>query len=791
MFFLVQVWEGTLRHRRIFQWAGLAILAFSSCTNPFGLADTSRSTYHVVYNGNGNTGGTVPTDTSGYVIGQQVTVNFTQQPQKSGYNFYDWNTAPDGSGLSYQPGAVFSIGTSDVTLYAQWTVFPTYNVNYNINSGTTAGLKGTVPVDHGFYETGDSVTVLGNTGNLSLPGLYFVGWNTSANGLGTLYQAGSKFLMGTGNVTLYADWVQYTPYTVGYNSNSPQGKTASGVLPQDTNSYPEGASVILLSNTGGLSVSGYTFAGWSLQPSGGTIYSPGTTYVLPSAYPGQPVTFYAIWTTQSTYTVNYNNNGATSGSIPSDPNHYLSGSSAVVLSNSGDLAVLGKSFVGWNTAADGSGVNYQPQSLITIQNANITLYAQWLALSYTITYFGNGNDGGTVPTDGSNYTIGQSATIKTGSSLSKQGYTFVDWNTKADGTGVAYSAGQNITMGSQSLTLFAQWTPSVQTLTYASNPPNGSTVTGSIAAVQTTTGTSVTLPQSGYSIAGYTLTGWNTSADGSGVGYALGGTYDVQAGSVTLYAQWVTNQLQIIFNANGGTGSMPAEPAYTNQSGVLSANGFTSPPGYTFSGWNTQSNGSGTSYSNVGNYTMGDTSLTLYAQWSPISYTVTYQANGGTGTMAPQSEATQASFTLTTNSFTRAGYTFTGWVDQNAVSYSDGQSVTMPPYNLVLTAQWTPNSTASGITVTTPSIPTVTITGSSSARLSTSTTYSCTVTAGTPTAYQWYLNGNLVTGANSASWTPTVSPGVWHSGGTTNLVTCIVYFNNNLSYSGSLDVVVN
>ena len=197
-----------MRHRQRLPWAGLVFLAFSSCTNPFGLADTTRSTYQVLYSGNGNTGGTVPVDTSQYVVGQNATVNFTLQPQKTGYNFYDWNTAPDGSGLSYQPGATFIIGTSNVTLYAQWTVFPTYSVSYNFNTGTATGLQGTVPIDHGFYETGDSVTVLGNSGKLSLPGLYFVGWNTSANGLGTLYQAGSKFSMGTGNVILYADWVQ-------------------------------------------------------------------------------------------------------------------------------------------------------------------------------------------------------------------------------------------------------------------------------------------------------------------------------------------------------------------------------------------------------------------------------------------------------------------------------------------------------------------------------------------------------------------------------------------------------
>ncbi|HBX24438.1 MAG TPA: hypothetical protein DEF34_12535, partial [Desulfotomaculum sp.] len=67
------------------------------------------------------------------------------------------------------------MGSSNVTLYAQWTVLPTYTVNYDGNSNT----GGSPPTDSNAYYQGDTVTVLGNTGNLEKTGYTFTGWNTA------------------------------------------------------------------------------------------------------------------------------------------------------------------------------------------------------------------------------------------------------------------------------------------------------------------------------------------------------------------------------------------------------------------------------------------------------------------------------------------------------------------------------------------------------------------------------------------------------------------------------------
>ena len=122
--------------------------------------------------------------------------------------------------------------TSDVTLYAKWTI-NFYTVAYNGN-GNTAG---TVPVGPSSpYEYGATVTVLGNTGGLTRindggTSYRFTGWNTKADGSGSDQAEGSTFTMGASNVTLYAQW---TPYVL--RDTGPAG----GYIFYDKGSYFNG-----------------------------------------------------------------------------------------------------------------------------------------------------------------------------------------------------------------------------------------------------------------------------------------------------------------------------------------------------------------------------------------------------------------------------------------------------------------------------------------------------------------------------------------------------------------------
>src|SRR6202041_1297750 len=117
----------------------------------------------------------------------------------------------------------------------------------------------------------------------------------------------------------------------------------------------------------------------------------------------------------------------------------------------------------------------------------------------------------------------------------------------------------------------------------------------------------------------------------------------------------------VTFNGNGNTGGSMANESFT--SGVpkaLSANGF-SRSGYTFTGWNTQANGSGTAYGPGATITI-TANTTLFAQWTANTLTVNFAGNGNTGGfMANESFTYGVAKALTLNGFTRFGYTFAGW----------------------------------------------------------------------------------------------------------------------------------
>ena len=148
------------------------------------------------------------------------------------------------------------------------------------------------------------------------------------------------------------------------------------------------------------------------------------------------------------------------------------------------------------------------------------------------------------------------------------------------------------------------------------------------------------------------------------------------------------NNIKITFNANGGTGEMAAlmaNPGYDKQ---LSSNTFTR-EGYTFTGWNTKADGTGTGYAD-GATVKFDVDTTLYAQWTqnPV---ITFDANGGKGIMGTQTVNPGVSAALPANTFTRADYDFAGWntkADGSGTAYADKATIAVSA-NTTLYAQWT------------------------------------------------------------------------------------------------------
>ena len=332
--------------------------------------------YIVTYNGNTNTSGNAPTDSSSpYMAGSTVTIlGNPLSPNtlvKTGYGFGGWNTAADGSGTNYVGGSTFTMPASNVTLYANWIV-PAVSLRYLSN--TAAGGTGTAPASSGtFYPAYSNVDVVGNTFT-NTNGYLFGGWNTAANGSGTYYPAGSQYAMpGSGSVTLYAQWINTSvpQVTLTYDGNGGSGSPPPGTPA----TYSANAPATILGNTGSYSNGALVFYGWNTAADGsGTSYPAGSTITMNTSK-----TLYAQWVSSTpqylvTYADNTPSGATTSGSVPAAPTNYPGGVQVPILGQ-GSLITPGYTFLGWNGSPTGAGSLYAPG--YTFASKTTTLYAQW------------------------------------------------------------------------------------------------------------------------------------------------------------------------------------------------------------------------------------------------------------------------------------------------------------------------------------------------------------------------------------------------------------------------------
>jgi uncharacterized repeat protein (TIGR02543 family) len=149
----------------------------------------------------------------------------------------------------------------------------------------------------------------------------------------------------------------------------------------------------------------------------------------------------------------------------------------------------------------------------------------------------------------------------------------------------------------------------------------------------------------------------------------------------------------ITYNANGGSGAPSSQKKWKDQTLILSTTKPTK-TGNSFTKWNTKNDGTGTSYNAGGAYTT-NAAATLYAQWKAITYTVKYDANGGTGAPSPGTKTYGVIMTLSDKVPTRTGYTFLGWSTSStatASQYSRGGKYTANA-SITLYAVWQPTLT--------------------------------------------------------------------------------------------------
>ncbi|MDY6426347.1 MAG: InlB B-repeat-containing protein [Synergistales bacterium] len=316
----------------------------------------------------------------------------------------------------------------------------------------------------------------------------------------------------------------------------------------------------------------------------------------------------------------------------------------------------GYTFSGWNTSADATGTSYADKASIKV-SADKTLYAQWTAIIYVISYDLNGG------TNNASNPISYTVTSPdiTLQAPTKTGYTFAKW-TSGDTEITSIPQGSTGNM-----TLKANWTLINYAISY---DLDGGTNNASNPTSYTVTSPDITLQAPTKT--GYTFAKW-TSGDTEITSIPQGST-----GDMTLKANWTANTYTVKFNGNGGTGSMSDLTLTYDVEQALSNNTFTR-TGYTFNNWkdndgNKSYNG-GASVKNL--TTVNGATITLYAQWKVNQYTLTFNTNGGSAISAITQDYGTA-VTAPANP-TKEGYTFNGW-DKEIPS-------TMPAENLTFTAQ--------------------------------------------------------------------------------------------------------
>ena len=286
--------------------------------------------------------------------------------------------------------------------------------------------------------------------------------------------------------------------------------------------------------------------------------------------------------------------------------------------------------------------------------------------SYTVSYNANGGSG--APSSQTKW-YGETLTLSS-TKPTRTGYTFQGWGTSASDTSVNYAAGASYTSNA-AITLYAIWKAKTYTVSYNANGG-----TDAPASQTKTHGVAMTITTSEPVREGYSFLGWSTSSTATTATWSAGGSYTTNA-SDTLYAVWVQNTFIVSYNANGGTG---APASQTKNGGVTLVLSKTKPTrtGYTFAGWGTSSTATTVSYAAGANYTT-DASIKLYAIWTAHVCTITYNLNGGSGSISDQTHTCGTATTLTTTKPTKDDYSFLGWSTSSSATkaaYLAGRSYT-------------------------------------------------------------------------------------------------------------------
>jgi uncharacterized repeat protein (TIGR02543 family) len=548
---------------------------------------------------------------------------------RTGFTFNGWNTQAGGGGTAYTDGEIYDFST-DLDLYAQWTVQPPTCYALTLSHSGEGTDPTAVPThstgcDEGKYLVSEVIALTAHPTS----GYQVASWANTDDDTSTAL---------TNQVTMPAG---IRTITVTYEA-IPVITVVSEATPSDA--APEVGDTITVDIN--IDISGALLGNYT-----GTLdWDP--AILAYQSYAGAPPSgFTGVVNTSDSATGHIIFNGANASGVTGN---------TIVLTITFDVVAVGTSALNLDysvMAAASTFVDLLPY--LTINDGEVVVPAP---PSHTVTFQANGGTGSMAP---------QTTNVPTAltlNSFTRSGYTFAGWNTVAGGGGTAYADGATYSF-SADIPLYAQWSE-ILAVTSEATPSDATPDVGDTITV------SINIDISGASLGSYTGTlDWDPAIL----------AYQSYSGAPPIGFTGAVNTTStgtghIVFNGASSSGATGNTVVLTVTFSVVGSG--TSPLNLEYS-----SMAAAVSFTNLKPYlTITDGEVVVPAA---TTHTVTFNANGGSGTMTPQVASVPTA--LTANTFTRSGCTFVGWntqADGSGTAYTDGQVYAFGA-DITLYAQWT------------------------------------------------------------------------------------------------------
>ena len=577
-----------------------------------------------------------------YSIDSKKLTQFPTDPTRDGYEFAGWHYDSDCTAKvdleNLREDLMYPSTTKEVTFYAKWNAIP-YTLKFM--NGDTSFREETIFN----YSTIDLTSYAKPTKEY----YDFVGWFPNADGSGTQVTSVTNAI---DRVTLYAKFVKHK-YSITYEFNN-------GTKVQDGN-YPETYVVDEPVTLGTLTRNNDLFLGWQIEGSGTLL----ANNVLPADDP-KNVSLVAVWDVRYTITFNIDADGLTV------PDAMTPLASDQVKLPKPATEKRGYTFGGWK---DNKGNTYNTTTSYLFSGADITLTAIWNPITYTVTF----KDGSTV-IETQTYQLGTGSTVKF-KDQTKDGFIFNGWKNESGHKETAIS---NTEIGEK--TFVVDWITINYHLTY--HFADNATADQTKVYTWSSKGDGLHIPVR----TGYTFQGW--FMNGQEEALTALPTNDTKEKDIYFKAtaKWELQKYPVVFYLNDGSGAALSykDFEYSVETGIpeksMPGPSKAVRKGYTFAGWYTNPEGTGTKVTSIA---VGTGKVELYAKWQINTYTIEYKTGGGT-ILSGKVDTYQIGDVVTLpTDVKRDGFTFVGWYANEFLSGDQVKQIQATEYgNKVFYAKW-------------------------------------------------------------------------------------------------------